>query len=216
REATARAMELLEKVGIAEKAKAYPAQLSGGQQQRAAIARALAMEPDVMLFDEPTSALDSELVGEVLRVMQQLAEEGRTMIIVTHEMAFAREVASHVIFLHQGRIEEEGPPQEVFGSPRSERCRRFLASHLRRECSEEPKGQQTKALTDHEPGGWRMKKHLIGIFAGAAFAFAAGAATAQDEVVRIGTEGAYPPFNYIDSDGNLAGFDIEIANALCD
>jgi octopine/nopaline transport system ATP-binding protein len=149
REATARAMELLEKVGIAEKAKAYPAQLSGGQQQRAAIARALAMEPDVMLFDEPTSALDPELVGEVLRVMQQLAEEGRTMIIVTHEMAFAREVASHVIFLHQGRIEEEGPPQEVFGSPRSERCRRFLASHLRRECSEEPKGQQTKALTDH-------------------------------------------------------------------
>jgi len=130
REATERAMALLDKVGIADKAEAYPAHLSGGQQQRAAIARALAMEPEVMLFDEPTSALDPELVGEVLRVMRRLAEEGRTMIIVTHEMGFAREVSNEVIFLHQGRIEEQGPPKRVFGDPRSERCRQFLASHL--------------------------------------------------------------------------------------
>ncbi len=126
REAEARAQALLEKVGIGDKGDYYPAHLSGGQQQRAAIARALAMEPRVMLFDEPTSALDPELVGEVLRVMRQLAEEGRTMIVVTHEMGFAREVASEVIFLHQGRIEEQGAPEEVFGNPRSERMRQFL------------------------------------------------------------------------------------------
>jgi ABC-type histidine transport system ATPase subunit len=128
KEATSNAMKLLEKVGIAEKVNYYPAQLSGGQQQRAAIARALAMEPDVLLFDEPTSALDPELVGEVLRVMQQLAEEGRTMIIATHEMGFAREVSSHVIFLHEGRVEDEGPPKHIFGNPRSSRCRQFLSS----------------------------------------------------------------------------------------
>ncbi len=129
-QAQARAMELLAKVGIAERADYYPAHLSGGQQQRAAIARALAMEPDVLLFDEPTSALDPELVGEVLRVMRQLAEEGRTMVIVTHEMGFAREVADRVIFLHEGRVEEEGPPVQVLGDPASDRCRQFLASHL--------------------------------------------------------------------------------------
>lgn len=128
--AKAQAMELLEKVGIAERADYYPAHLSGGQQQRAAIARALAMEPDVLLFDEPTSALDPELVGEVLRVMRRLAEEGRTMVIVTHEMGFAREVADRVIFLHEGRVEEEGPPAQVLSDPQSERCRNFLASHL--------------------------------------------------------------------------------------
>jgi ABC-type histidine transport system ATPase subunit len=126
-EAIARAEALLAKVGIADKRKHYPNHLSGGQQQRAAIARALAMEPKVMLFDEPTSALDPELVGEVLRVMRQLAEEGRTMIVVTHEMSFARDVASEVIFLHQGRIEEQGPPAEVFGNAKSERCRQFLS-----------------------------------------------------------------------------------------
>ena len=108
----------------------YPAHLSGGQQQRAAIARALAMEPQVMLFDEPTSALDPELVGEVLKVMRDLAEEGRTMLIVTHEIGFAREVSSSTVFLHQGRIEEQGPPKAIFGNPRSERLRQFLASHL--------------------------------------------------------------------------------------
>jgi len=127
-EAVARARALLDKVGIADKADAYPTQLSGGQQQRAAIARALAMEPKVLLFDEPTSALDPELVGEVLRVMRQLAEEGRTMLIVTHEMGFAREVASQVVFLHQGRIEEAGPPAKVFDAPESERCRQFLTT----------------------------------------------------------------------------------------
>src|SRR5271168_1963849 len=125
-EAVARAEALLAKVGIAEKRNHYPSHLSGGQQQRAAIARALAMQPKVMLFDEPTSALDPELVGEVLRVMRQLAEEGTTMVVVTHEMAFARDVASHVVFLHQGRIEEEGPPAQVFGNPKSDRCRQFL------------------------------------------------------------------------------------------
>ncbi len=124
------AMELLNKVGIAEKADAYPGELSGGQQQRVAIARALAMEPDAMLFDEPTSALDPELVNEVLQVMRQLAEEGRTMIVVTHEMGFAREVSDYVIFLHEGRIEEQGPPDQVFERPESERFKQFLSSGL--------------------------------------------------------------------------------------
>ena len=126
-----RARRLLDKVGILAKAEAYPSQLSGGQQQRAAIARALAMEPELLLFDEPTSALDPEMVGEVLKVMRGLAEEGRTMLIVTHEMGFAREVSSQVLFLHQGRVEEAGPPAQVFGAPRSERCRQFLAAALR-------------------------------------------------------------------------------------
>jgi len=127
-EAVAEAEALLAKVGIAEKRDEYPSRLSGGQQQRAAIARALAMRPDVMLFDEPTSALDPELVGEVLRVIRALAEEGRTMLLVTHEMGFARELASRVVFLHRGLIEEEGPPAQVFGAPRSDRCRQFVAA----------------------------------------------------------------------------------------
>ena len=121
---------LLEKVGIAEKADQYPSSLSGGQQQRTAIARALAMEPDIMLFDEPPSSLDPELVGEVLKVMQSLAEEGRTMIITTHEMKFAKEVSSKVIFLDQGLIEEEGPPDDFFNNPQTARLKRFLASNL--------------------------------------------------------------------------------------
>ena len=125
-EATERAAALLNKVGLYEKRDQYPAFLSGGQQQRAAIARALAMNPAVMLFDEPTSALDPELVGEVLKVIRDLAEEGRTMIVVTHEMSFAREVSSHVMYLHQGLVEEEGPPKTVFTEMRSERLRQFL------------------------------------------------------------------------------------------
>ena len=125
-----RAMTYLEKVGIADKAKAYPYQLSGGQQQRAAIARALSMEPDLLMFDEPTSALDPELVGEVLQVMRQLADEGRSMIVATHEMGFARDVSSRVIFLNQGRVEEEGPPSEIFTNPTSDRCRQFLSAFL--------------------------------------------------------------------------------------
>jgi ABC-type histidine transport system, ATPase component len=129
-EAVDRARMLLDKVGILAKADSYPVQLSGGQQQRAAIARALAMQPKVMLFDEPTSALDPELVGEVLLVIRQLAEEGNTMILVTHEMGFAREVASEVVFLHQGRIEEQGPPDRVLVNPESERVRQFLSRHL--------------------------------------------------------------------------------------
>jgi arginine/ornithine transport system ATP-binding protein len=130
-EAIARARKYLEKVGLRGVEDRYPAHMSGGQQQRVAIARALAVEPEVMLFDEPTSALDPELVGEVLRVMQALAEEGRTMVVVTHEMGFAREVSNHLIFLHQGRIEEEGPPREVLAQPRSERLAQFLSGSLK-------------------------------------------------------------------------------------
>ena len=126
-QAVARAEDLLARVGLPDRGAAYPIELSGGQQQRVAIARALAMEPEVMLFDEPTSALDPELVGEVLGVIRGLAEEGRTMLIVTHEMGFCREVASRVLFLHEGRVEEEGPPAEIFGAPRSGRLRQFLA-----------------------------------------------------------------------------------------
>ncbi len=131
-DAVERARQYLNKVGLpAAVENQYPAQMSGGQQQRVAIARALAMEPEVMLFDEPTSALDPELVGDVLRVMQKLAEEGRTMIVVTHEMGFARNLASHVMFLHQGTVEEEGPPDEVFGKTRSPRLQQFLSGNLK-------------------------------------------------------------------------------------
>lgn len=127
-EAVERAEAILHRVGLYDKRDVYPAFLSGGQQQRAAIARALAMRPDAILFDEPTSALDPELVGEVLRVIRDLAEEGRTMIIVTHEMGFARDVSSHVMFLHRGLVEEEGPPRKVLVEPDSQRCRAFVAS----------------------------------------------------------------------------------------
>ena len=123
------AERLLTKVGLLDKKDAYPDNLSGGQRQRVAIARSLAMQPQVLLFDEPTSALDPELVNEVLAVMRELADEGRTMLIVTHEMRFAREVSSKVVFLHQGRIEEIGTPKEVFDHPKSERVREFMASH---------------------------------------------------------------------------------------
>lgn len=129
-DARQRAEELLAKVGLADRRNSYPAHLSGGQQQRVAIARALAMEPEILLFDEPTSALDPELVGEVLKVIQSLAGEGRTMLIVTHELAFARQVSTRTIFLQQGLIEEEGPPDVVFGSPSSSSLRRFLSSHI--------------------------------------------------------------------------------------
>jgi octopine/nopaline transport system ATP-binding protein len=128
--AVARAEEMLAKVGLAHRGGAYPSQLSGGQQQRVAIARALAMQPDILLFDEPTSALDPELVGEVLKVMQDLAGEGRTMLVVTHEMSFARHVATRVVFLDSGRVQEEGPPEQVFTAPESERCRQFLSRML--------------------------------------------------------------------------------------
>jgi len=131
-EAVERAEALLHKVGLFAKKDTYPAFLSGGQQQRAAIARALAIQPQVMLFDEPTSALDPELVGEVLRVIRDLAAEGRTMILVTHEMAFARDVASHVMYLYTGAVEEEGPPSRVFGAPMSERCRQFVNAREQR------------------------------------------------------------------------------------
>ena len=126
------AERLLQRVGLYERRDYYPAHLSGGQQQRVAIARALAMQPQVMLFDEPTSALDPELVGEVLRVMRTLAEEGRTMLVVTHEMGFARNVSNRVVFMHQGSIDVEGTPDQVFGAQSSERFRQFISSHQER------------------------------------------------------------------------------------
>jgi len=127
-EAQTIALDLLKKVGLADKADAYPEQLSGGQQQRVAIARALAMRPKVMLFDEPTSALDPEMINEVLDVMKALAREGMTMVVVTHEMGFARDVSDRIIFLHQGLVEDEGPPAELFGNSKSERFRQFIAT----------------------------------------------------------------------------------------
>lgn len=129
-EANKKAMALLERVGLADRADAYPAQLSGGQKQRVAIVRALCMNPEVMLFDEPTSALDPEMVGEVLQVMKQLAKEGMTMVVVTHEMGFAKEVADRVIFMSEGQIVEEGAPQEIFSFPKDERTKQFLQSVL--------------------------------------------------------------------------------------
>ncbi len=130
-QARATALDLLSRVGLADKVCEYPSKLSGGQQQRVAIARALAMEPKIMLFDEPTSALDPELVGEVLAVMKQLAEDGMTMVVVTHEMGFAREVADRVVFMEKGKIVEEGKPSEIFGAPKSERLQQFLKSVLK-------------------------------------------------------------------------------------
>ena len=127
-EARDKAEALLLRVGLEDRMQMYPSQLSGGQQQRVAIARALAMEPDAILFDEPTSALDPELVGEVLKVMQSLAAEGRTMIVVTHEMSFAREVSSEVVYLHEGRVAEQGPPDEMFSNPKSEEFRKFISN----------------------------------------------------------------------------------------
>ncbi|MCC8160742.1 MAG: amino acid ABC transporter ATP-binding protein [Oscillospiraceae bacterium] len=129
-EAEKLARELLRRVGLEDKADAYPAQLSGGQQQRIAIARALAMEPDIMLFDEPTSALDPEMVGEVLSVMKDLADAGMTMVVVTHEMGFAREVGSRVLFMDEGIVQEEGTPDEVFSNPKNERTKSFLSKVL--------------------------------------------------------------------------------------
>ena len=129
-DAESKALELLRRVGLSDRADAYPSQLSGGQKQRVAIVRALAMEPDVMLFDEPTSALDPEMVGEVLDVMKELANEGMTMAVVTHEMAFAREVGTRVLFMADGHLIEEGTPQEIFDAPKSERLKDFLAKVL--------------------------------------------------------------------------------------
>ena len=129
-DATKRAMELLERVGLADRAKAYPSQLSGGQKQRIAIVRALCMNPEVMLFDEPTSALDPEMVGEVLDVMKSLAKDGMTMVVVTHEMGFAREVGTRAIFMDSGAIVEEGEPNELFSNPQSDRLKDFLAKVL--------------------------------------------------------------------------------------
>jgi len=129
-EAAKKAEDLLARIGLADKADAYPAQLSGGQKQRIAIVRSLAMNPDVMLFDEPTSALDPEMVGEVLELMKQLAQEGMTMVVVTHEMGFAREVADRVMFVDEGRVKEQGTPEEFFANPKDERLKEFLSKVL--------------------------------------------------------------------------------------
>ncbi|GAB7532860.1 ATP-binding cassette domain-containing protein [Pseudomonas sp. 3A(2025)] len=131
REALEKAEHYLARVGVSHRKDAYPGHMSGGEQQRVAIARALAMEPEVMLFDEPTSALDPELVGDVLKVMQSLAQEGRTMVVVTHEMGFAREVSNQLVFLHQGLVQEQGDPREVLSNPQSERLRQFLSGSLK-------------------------------------------------------------------------------------
>ncbi|OLU24406.1 histidine/lysine/arginine/ornithine ABC transporter ATP-binding protein [Pseudomonas sp. PA15(2017)] len=130
-EARDKAEHYLQKVGVAHRKSAYPAHMSGGEQQRVAIARALAMEPEVMLFDEPTSALDPEMVGDVLKVMRGLADEGRTMVVVTHEMGFAREVSNQLLFLHQGLVEERGDPREVLANPQSQRLQQFLSGSLK-------------------------------------------------------------------------------------
>lgn len=148
KEVTRRAMKYLEKVGIGDKADAYPNRLSGGEQQRVAIARALTMKPNVLMFDEPTSALDPELVGEVLLVLRQLAEEGRSMIVATHEMGFARDVSSRVVFLNAGRIEEQGPPEKVFRNPKSARCRQFLNGYLSLASKKEEEVSSAPALQD--------------------------------------------------------------------
>lgn len=129
-EAEIKAKELLTRIGLADKADAYPSQLSGGQKQRVAIVRSLAMNPDIILFDEPTSALDPEMVGEVLQLMKELAQEGMTMMVVTHEMGFAREVAGRVMFINEGVIAEEGTPEEIFGAPKSQRLKEFLSKVL--------------------------------------------------------------------------------------
>ena len=129
-QADEQAMKLLERIGLADKADVYPNKLSGGQKQRIAIVRALAMDPDVLLFDEPTSALDPEMVGEVLELMKELAESGMTMVVVTHEMGFAREVANRVIFINEGKVQEDEPPQEFFSNPKNPRLREFLAKVL--------------------------------------------------------------------------------------
>lgn len=151
--ARARATELMDRVGLADKADAYPAQLSGGQQQRVAIARALAMDPKLMLFDEPTSALDPELVGEVLTVMRDLARDGMTMIVVTHEMGFAREVADRVVFMDAGVVVESGTPQEVIGNPQHQRTRSFLA-RMRREEEQHVRSTVERAEAERSaPGG---------------------------------------------------------------
>ncbi|MEP7331037.1 MAG: amino acid ABC transporter ATP-binding protein [Terracoccus sp.] len=142
KQARARGVELLEQVGLGDKPTSYPAQLSGGQQQRVAIARALAMDPKLMLFDEPTSALDPELVGEVLRVMRDLAKAGMTMIVVTHEMSFAREVADHVVFMDGGVVVEQGKPKDVIGNPQEERTRSFLRRMRSDEQQEQPSGTE--------------------------------------------------------------------------
>ena len=155
KEVRERALALLEQVGLKDKPGAYPAQLSGGQQQRVAIARALAMQPKLMLFDEPTSALDPELVGEVLRVMRQLARDGMTMIVVTHEMGFAREVADRVVFMDGGVVVEQGPPSEVISNPRHERTRSFLSRMRQEEAHEQPHGDATAGppTADRDLGG---------------------------------------------------------------
>ena len=197
-ECVAEAEALLAKVGIAEKRNHYPAHLSGGQQQRAAIARALAMRPQVMLFDEPTSALDPELVGEVLRVMRGLAEEGRTMLVVTHEMGFAREVSDRVVFLHQGVIEAEGAPEEVFGGGTRAKIRQFTCrlaiAEVRHEtpvCGDDHGQHRLRQVPRAEAQG----KHWT--------------------EVHLATEGAFRPWNYANPDGTLGGFEIELADDLC-
>ena len=175
-EAERKAMELLSRVGLADKAKAYPQQLSGGQKQRVAIVRSLAMEPKVMLFDEPTSALDPEMIGEVLDVMKDLAKNGMTMVVVTHEMRFARDVASRVLFLEGGRIAEEGAPAEIFGNPKCERLKEFLSKV-------ELAGMKDEVLADAKVDIEEAKRLLEVVGR-------AGGASKEASVLKLALEGA--------------------------
>ena len=175
-EAERKAMELLNRVGLADKAKAYPQQLSGGQKQRVAIVRSLAMEPKVMLFDEPTSALDPEMIGEVLDVMKDLAKNGMTMVVVTHEMRFARDVASRVLFLEGGRIAEEGAPAEIFGNPKCERLKEFLSKV-------ELAGMKDEVLADDKVDIDEAKRLLEVVGR-------AGGASKEASVLKLALEGA--------------------------
>ncbi len=216
-EAIEEAHALLAKVGLTHRVNAYPSQLSGGEQQRAAIARALAAHPGVILFDEPTSALDPELVGEVLSVIQDLAAEGRTMIIVTHEMAFARDVSTRTLYLCQGRIEEEGVSAELFNAPKSPRLEQFLATF------------RTGRFTTREAARYRARRGsitpaAIPVLKSSSFAHCrahlSGAASAPDRA-RPAAEaphrkrGHEPALQRHDAKGELEGFDIDIARALC-
>ena len=202
-EAVTRAEKLLARVGLDEKADVYPAFMSGGQQQRAAIARALAIEPRAMLFDEPTSALDPELVGEVLGVIRDLAAEGRTMILVTHEMKFAREVSDHVIYLYNGRIEEEGPPDQLFGAPEV-----GTAAPV-----PEIRGLTRADKRNLQQRGKTMKYKSL-MIAGVAALGLSGTVSAAPIKVGVAAE-PYPPFTVPDASGKWSGWEIDILDAIC-
>ena len=212
KEAEEVALSALSKVGMASFRDRYPHQLSGGQQQRVAFARVLAMRPKLMLCDEPTSALDPELVGEVLKVIRTLAEEGATILLVTHEMRFARDVSNRMIFLQEGRLEQDDTPEELLRNPATEAVKRFLSSVM-------PASAQRRLATSNNHK--RVTDMIISKIIKSALATSllvsalAMAASAKDGVLRIGTEGDAPKFSMADPSGNVTGFDADIANGIC-